>query len=104
MNLVLMPMKANLGNGLRKTCWHCALFKRYFWEGKDGKRRVQTMKIDEGLQKGLKRVLEERQVNMAKMHKADMIKVLQEMQDFKFQRTKVVLCRGHRVMFIPVSL
>jgi len=38
------------------------------------------------------------------MQKADMIKVLQEMRDFKFQRIKVeelILSRGHRVIFIP---
>ena len=42
-----------------------------------------------GLQKGLKRVLKERQVNVAKIQKADMIKALEEMRDFKFQKAKV---------------
>ena len=39
-----------------------------------------------------------------KMQKDDMIKILQEIRDFKFQKTKVeelILKRGHRVMFIP---
>ena len=58
-----------------------------------------------GMQKGLKTVLEERGVNVTnKQHKGDMIKILQEMRDFKFQKTRVeelILKRGHRVMFIP---
>ena len=39
-----------------------------------------------------------------KQHKDDMIKILQEKRDFKFQKTRVeelILKRGHRVMFIP---
>ena len=58
----------------------------------------------DGLQKGLKTVLEERGVNVKKMHKDDMIKTLSEMRDFKFQKSRVkevILKRGHRVMFIP---
>lgn len=60
------------------------------------------MTTDEGLQKGLKRILEECQVNVTKMHTTDMIKALEEMRDFKFQKTKVeelILNKGH--FFIP---
>ena len=65
--------------------------------------RPQKMVTTDGLQKGLKTVLEERGVNVKKMHKDDMIKTLSEMRDFKFQKSKVeavILKRGHRVMFI----
>ena len=65
--------------------------------------RPQKMVTTDGLQKGLKTVLEEGGVNVKKMHKDDMIKTLSEMRDFKFQKSKVEavnLKRGHRVMFI----
>ena len=38
------------------------------------------------------------------LKKEDMVKKVQEMRDFKFQKTKVeetILNQGHRVMFIP---
>ena len=69
------------------------------WDG-----RPQKMVTADGLQKGLKTVLEERSVNVKKMHKDDMIKILSKMRDFKFQKSRVeevILKRGHRVMFIP---
>ena len=69
------------------------------WDGKP-----QKMVTASGMQKGLKTVLEERGVNVTnKQHKDDMIKILQEIRDFKFQKTRVeelILRRGHRVMFI----
>jgi len=90
----LLAHKMNVSDGgkqpfLRDTVW-------------DGE--VKKMVTDEGLQKGLKRVLEDRKVNVKGMQKADMVKVLSEMRDFKFQKTRVeelILKRGHRVMFIP---
>ena len=55
------------------------------WDGKP-----QKMVTASGMQKGLKTVLEERGVNVTnKQHKDDMIKILQEMRDFKFQKTRV---------------
>ena len=68
------------------------------WDG-----RPQKMVTADGLQKGLKTVLEERGVNVKKMHKDNMIKTLSEMRDFKFQKSRVeavILKRGHRVMLI----
>ena len=65
------------------------------------------MVTSNGLQKGLKWVLEECGINVTKMNKEEMIKVLEEMRDFKFQKTQVeelILSKGHRVMFIPISL
>ena len=90
----LIAHKMNVSDGgkqpyLRDTVW-------------DGK--PQKMVTSDGLQKGLKRVLQERGVNVKKMLRDDMIKVLEEMRDFKFQRTRVeelILSKGHRVMFIP---
>ena len=57
-----------------------------------------------GLQKGLKWVLEECGINVTKMNKEERIKTLEEMRDFKFQKTRVeelILNKGHRVLFIP---
>ena len=57
-----------------------------------------------GLQKGLKTLLEERGISTAGLKKEDMVKKVQEMRDFKFQKTKVeetILNQGYRVMFLP---
>jgi len=62
------------------------------------------MVTENGQQKGLKRVLEERGINTTGMKKEQMVKVLEEMRYFKFQKSRVeelVLGKGHRVMFIP---
>ena len=69
------------------------------WDGK-----LQKLVTEEGIQKGFKSLLEERGVNTAKLKKDEMIKIVEEMRDFKFQKTKVeemILSKGHRVMFIP---
>ena len=76
-----------------------SFLRNTIWDGKE-----QKMVIDEGLQKGLKRVLEERGINVKGMQKADLIKILEEMRDFKYQKTRVeelILNKGHRVMFVP---
>ena len=54
------------------------------WDGKP-----QKMVTSNGLQKGLKWVLEECSINVTKMNKEDMIKILEEMRDLKFQNTRV---------------
>lgn len=67
------------------------------WNG-----QVQSMVNASGQPKGLKTVLEERNVNT--MNKADMIKVLENMHDFKVQKTKVeelISRHGHRCIFLP---
>ena len=69
------------------------------WDGKP-----QKLVTADGKQKGMKRILEERGINVKGLLKDDMIKLLAEMRDFKFQKTKVeemILNKGHRVMFIP---
>ena len=38
------------------------------------------------------------------MKRDDMVKIVSEMRDFKFQKTRVeelILSKGHRVMFLP---
>lgn len=93
-NDALLAHKMNVSDGGKQP------FQRdTVWDGKP-----QKMVTDSGVQKGLKTVLESRGVNVTKMQKDDMIKILQEMRDFKFQKTRVeelILKRGHRVMFIP---
>ena len=69
------------------------------WDG-----RLQRMVTEDGKQKGMKTVLQERGVNVKGLHKDEMVKILEEMRDFKFQKSKVeelVLNSGHRAMFIP---
>ena len=51
--------------------------------------KPQRMVTPEGKQKGLKTVLEERGISVKGLHKEDMIKILQDMWDFKFQKTEV---------------
>ena len=69
------------------------------WNG-----RAQSMVTASGQPKGLKTVLEERNVNTSGMNKADMIKVLENMHDFKVQKTRVeelISGHGHRCLFLP---
>ena len=90
----LIAHKMNVSNGGKQP-----FMKETIWDA-----RPQKMVTSTGLQKGLKSVLEERGVNVKGMKKEDMVKVLEEMRDFKFQKTKVeelILNKGHRVMFIP---
>jgi transposase len=73
----------------RDTVWNC---------------KVQSMVNASGQPKGLKTVLEERNVNTSRMNKADMIKVLENMHDFKVQKTRVeelISRHGHRCIFLP---
>ena len=65
---------------------------------------TQRMVFDDGTPKGMRQVLIERHVNVKGMVAADMQRTLNEMRDFKYERTKVekyILGRKHRVLFIP---
>ena len=58
----------------------------------------------ERLQKGLKRLLEDRKIHTKGMKRDDMVKIVSEIIDFRFQKTRVeemILSKGHRVMFLP---
>ena len=85
----LIAHKMNVSNGGKQP-----FMKETIWDA-----RPQKMVTSTGLQKGLKSVLEERGVNVKGMKKEDMVKVLEEMRDFKFQKTKVeelILNKGHQ--------
>lgn len=65
---------------------------------------TQRMVFDDGTPKGMRQVLIERHVNVKRMVAADMQRILSEMRDFKYERTKVekyILGQKHRVLFIP---
>ena len=47
------------------------------------------MVFSDGTPKGMKQILEERNVNVTKMKAEDMRKELQSMPDFKYEKTKV---------------
>ena len=49
----------------------------------------------------LRTVLEEQNINTSGMNKADMIKVLENMHDFKVQNTRGEELHGHRYIFLP---
>ena len=69
------------------------------WDGEE-----KSMVTDEGLQKRLKSLLQDRCYNTTGMKKEQMIKIVEEMRDFKYQKTRVeelILSKSHRVMFIP---
>ena len=69
------------------------------WNG-----RAPSMTTASGQPKGLRTVLEERNVNTAGMNKADMVKVLADMHDFKVQKTRVeelISKHGHKCIFLP---
>ena len=65
---------------------------------------TQRMVFDDGTPKGMHQVLIERHINIKGMCTADMQRILNEMRDFKYEKTKVEKCilgRKHRVLFIP---
>ena len=62
-----------MGTFLRDTVWDS---------------KPQKMETTSGLQKRLKTSLEERGISTAGLKKEDMVKNVQEMRDFKFQRLK----------------
>ena len=60
--------------------------------------------VQNGVAKGMRKVLEERGDNVTGMKADDMRKTLKSMHDFKYEKTKVeklVTDRGHRCIFIP---
>ena len=66
--------------------------------------RVYKLVDSNGVPKGMRQVLIERGVDVRGMKAPDMRRVLREMPDFKYERSKVekYLCgRGHRAIFIP---
>ena len=90
----LIAHKMNVSDGGKQP-----FLRDTMWDGKP-----QRMITPEGKQKGLKTVLEECGINVKGSHKEDMIKILQDMRAFKFQKTKIeelILNKGHRVLFIP---
>jgi hypothetical protein len=73
------------------------------WFIKNGERVTQKMHQD-GVAKGLKKVLEERGLLKEGMLKADMIKVLEQQPDFKEQKPMLqewIERRGHVCIFFP---
>ena len=64
---------------------------------------VQHM-VQNGVAKGMRKVLEEQGVNVTGMKADDMRKTLKSMHDFKYEKKKVeklVTDRGHHCIFIP---
>ena len=69
------------------------------WNG-----RAQSMTTASGQPKGLRTVLEERNVNTTGMNKADMVKALADMHGFKVLKTRVeelISKLGHKCIFLP---
>ena len=90
----LIAHKMNVSNGGKQP-----FMRETYWDGEP-----QKLITASGEQWGLKTLLEKRKVNVTGLKKEEMIKIVQEMRDFKYQKTKVeelILSRGHRVMFIP---
>ena len=66
--------------------------------------KLLRMVFSDGTPKGMKKVLEERGVNVSKMKAEDMREKLQSMHDFKYEKTKVetlLLNNGYNGYFIP---
>ena len=95
-NDALIAHKMNVSDGERQP----------FLRDTVGDGKPQKMVTSSGIQKEsqLKSLLEERGVITTGLKKEDMIKIVENMRDFKFQKTKVeelILNKGHRAMFIP---
>ena len=66
--------------------------------------KLQKMVLADGTPKGMKLVLEERSVNVSGMKAEDMRLALQQMHDFKYEKTKLenlLVSYGYRGIFIP---
>jgi len=66
--------------------------------------RVQKMVFSDGTPKGMKQILIERGVNVTKMKGDEMRSILQNMHDFKYEKTRVeklLMDNGFRGCFIP---
>ena len=62
------------------------------------------MVFPDGTPKGMRKILEERGVDLTGMKTDDMRRRLKEMSDFKYENTKVetyISAKGHRCIFIP---
>ena len=62
------------------------------------------MVLADGTPKGMKLVLEERSVNVSGLKAEDMRLALQQMHDFKYEKTKLenlLVSYGYRGIFIP---
>ena len=93
-NDALIAHKMNVNDGGKQP-----FLRDTMWNGKP-----QKLVTTEGKQKGMKTILEECGINVKGLRKENMIKLLEEMRDFKFQKTKVeevILNKGHRALFIP---
>jgi len=76
-----------------------AVLRDTVWNG-----RLQKMVQPDGTSKGMKLVLQERGINVTKMKADDMRSTLQEMHDFKYEKTKLETLlteHGYRGFFIP---
>lgn len=66
---------------------------------------VQRMTLDDGRQKGMRRVLEERGVDTTKMKAVEMREELRKFDDFRCDGVpivqEVISARGHMCLFIP---
>ena len=90
----LNAKRMNVGPGGSQPSMHDTI-----WNG-----QFQKMTLGDGTPKGMRLVLEERGVKTAGMVKADMIKVLENMADFKFEKNKlekIISEKGHRCLFLP---
>lgn len=69
------------------------------WNG-----QVQKMSTSSRQLKGLRSVLEERNVDTSGMNKADMVKIFENMHNLKVQKTRVeelISKHGHKCIFLP---
>ena len=66
--------------------------------------KLQKMVFADRTPKGMKLVLEERNVDVSRMKAEDMRLALQQMHDFKYEKTKLenlLVSYGYRGIFIP---
>lgn len=91
----LNPEKMNISNGGKQP-----FMRDTEWNGE-----VQKMTLENGAQKGMRTVLEERGVNTAKMKANEMREELKKFDDFSSDGVpiveEVILERGHMCLFIP---
>ena len=76
-------------NALNVHKMMCHMVEKAFIRDTVWDAKPQKLVTAEGIQKGSKTLLEERSVNTTKLKKEDMIKIAEEMRNFKFKRPRL---------------
>ena len=100
----LTSRNLNVSNGGARCERMEVAMRSTYWTNANGELIAQSMQTADGIQKGLKMILEERGIATANMKKEDMVTALNNCEDFKNQKRwifEVSSKAGHLCDFFP---